>query len=99
MLVNICIVGAAGVIGLRHTEHCLENTDVNISCIIDPTPAGLIHANKHQLKLYSSVDAMLAARAAREVVVDGVILATPNSSHVPLAKQMLRAEIHVLLEK
>ncbi|GAA5860624.1 hypothetical protein JCM1840_000321 [Sporobolomyces johnsonii] len=99
MPTSICVVGGAGLIGKRHVAHCLDEPTVDLSCIVDPTPAGAAFASQHKLVLYKSVDEMLIARKARLVNVDGVILATPNVTHVPLGIQLLEAGITTLVEK
>ncbi|GAA6056165.1 hypothetical protein JCM3770_004239 [Rhodotorula araucariae] len=99
MVVSLCIVGAPGLIGRRHTQHALDEPRCALTCIVDPTPAGDSFAAEHGLTLYKSVDDMLAARQAGEVKVDGAILATPNATHVPLGKQMMEAGVHTLVEK
>ncbi|KAJ7439473.1 hypothetical protein FB451DRAFT_147181 [Mycena latifolia] len=92
---RICVVGASGLIGLRHTQHCLDEPLVTLVCIVDPAPAGQALAERHGVPYFASVDAMLA----RDVAVDGAILATPNATHVPLGEQLLRAGMHTLVEK
>ncbi|GAA5998199.1 Gfo/Idh/MocA family protein [Rhodotorula paludigena] len=99
MAVSICIVGAPGLIGKRHTQHALDEPRVDLTCIIDPTPTGEQFAADKGLTLYKSVDEMLEARRAGKVKVDGAILATPNATHVPLGLQMMQAGIHALVEK
>ncbi|KAK4702401.1 hypothetical protein P7C70_g3821, partial [Phenoliferia sp. Uapishka_3] len=86
--VSICILGAPGVIGIRHTEHCLASPDVELTCIVDPTPFGPPFAAKHGLLFFSCVEDMLKARKEGKVIVDAAILATPNSTHVPLGIQL-----------
>jgi predicted dehydrogenase len=117
----ICVIGAPGLIGVRHTQHCLDEPTVELTCVVDPTPAGPLLAEKikvspyrclycvcgaanglavlFQVPLYTSIDAMLAARAAGEVKVAGAILATPNATHVSLGIQLVEAGIHALVEK
>uniref|UniRef100_A0A0K3CHY2 BY PROTMAP: gi/472581415/gb/EMS19154.1/ quinate utilization oxidoreductase QutH [Rhodosporidium toruloides NP11] n=1 Tax=Rhodotorula toruloides TaxID=5286 RepID=A0A0K3CHY2_RHOTO len=99
MVVSLCIVGAPGLIGQRHTQHALDEPNVNLTCIVDPTPAGPPYAEKLGVKLYRSTEEMLAARAAGEVKVDAAILATPNATHVPLGIKLVQAGIHTLVEK
>ncbi|SCV69808.1 BQ2448_1202 [Microbotryum intermedium] len=97
--VSICVVGAAGLIGSRHTQHCLDEEQVELSCIVDPTPAWAELSTQHDLKLFTSVTDMLAARTRGHVKVDGAILATPNATHVPLAKELVAQGVHTLVEK
>mgnify|MGYP001581065313 FL=1 len=94
----ICILGAPGLIGRRHTEHCLLDPDVVLSCIVDPTPVGPDFAEEHGLRLFKSLEEMLQARTEGSVQVDGAILATPNATHVPLGIQLVEAGIHILVE-
>ncbi|KAJ7920826.1 oxidoreductase [Mycena leptocephala] len=96
---HICVVGASGLIGLRHTQHCLAEPLVTLSCIADPAPAGATLAETHGVPYFASVDEMLAGRAAGRVAVDGAILATPSATHVPLGSQLVRAGVHTLVEK
>jgi predicted dehydrogenase len=86
-------------IGLRHTQHCLAEPLVTLSCIVDPAPAGATLAETHGVPYFASVDEMLAGRAAGCVAVDGAILATPNATHVVLGSQLVRAGVHTLVEK
>ncbi|GAA5841569.1 hypothetical protein JCM9279_000690 [Rhodotorula babjevae] len=99
MVVSLCIVGAPGAIGRRHTQHALDEPRCSLTCIVDPTAAGPAFAAERNLKLYPSVEDMLKARAAGEVAVDGAILATPNATHVPLGVQLMQAGVHALVEK
>ncbi|KAJ7130397.1 hypothetical protein C8R44DRAFT_613664 [Mycena epipterygia] len=113
--VHICVVGAGvsnlhhsllelshesrQLIGLRHTQHCLDEPLVTLSGIIEPTSTGKVLAETHGVPYFASVDELLAARAAGRVAVDGAILATPNPTHVPLAIQLMHAGVDVLVEK
>ncbi|SGY13949.1 BQ5605_C010g06007 [Microbotryum silenes-dioicae] len=84
---------------LKHTQHCLDEEQVELSCIVDSTPAALDLSTKHGLKLFTSVTDMLAARAKGQVKVQGAILATPIATHVPLAKELVARGVHTLVEK
>lgn len=95
----ICVVGASGLIGVRHMQHCIDEPLVKLSCIVDPMPAGVELAKKHNVPHFNTVDDMLTAKEAGTVAVDGAILATPNHTHVPLGIQLVKAGIHALVEK
>ncbi|GAA5908684.1 Gfo/Idh/MocA family protein [Sporobolomyces salmoneus] len=99
MPVSICVVGGAGLIGRRHVQHCLDEESVELACIVDPTQSGVEFAKDKNVLLFRTLDELLIARAEGHVRVDGVILATPNSTHVPLATQLLKAGITTLVEK
>ncbi|KAF9068902.1 hypothetical protein BDP27DRAFT_1223524, partial [Rhodocollybia butyracea] len=86
-------------IGIRHTLHCLSSPLVNLTSIVDPAPAGAELAAKYNLVHFTDLDGMLAARGRSEILVSGVILATPNTTHVPLGIKLVNAGIHVLVEK
>lgn len=70
-----------------------------MTCIVDPTPAGADLAVRHNVVYYADLDEMLVAQAAGNVLVEGVILATPNATHVPLGIKVVKAGIHILIEK
>lgn len=78
--VPICVVGAPGLIGVRHTEHVIWEKEAILACIVDPTPAGPAFAAERGVPLFTSVKAMLEARAEGKIRVVGAILATPNAT-------------------
>ncbi|KAI5478336.1 quinate utilization oxidoreductase QutH [Pseudohyphozyma bogoriensis] len=97
--VPICILGAPGLIGVRHTAHVNNEPQATLTCIVDPTPTGPPFAEKHGVKLFKSLEEMLEAKNRGEVEVVGAILATPNATHVTLGIKCLEAGLHVLVEK
>ncbi|GAA5924848.1 transcription regulator GAL80 [Sporobolomyces koalae] len=99
MSVSICVIGGAGLIGRRHVAHCLEEPTVVLSSVVEPTEAGAAWAREQGIACYSGIAELLEAKRAGKVQVDGVILATPNASHVPLATLLLEAGIPTLVEK
>ncbi|GAA6000643.1 hypothetical protein JCM10207_004590 [Rhodosporidiobolus poonsookiae] len=99
MPISLCIVGAPGLIGKRWTQHALDEPLVDLTCIVDPTPYGEEFAKERGLRLYKSVNEMLAAVQEGSVRVNSALLATPNATHVPLGVQMMEAGIHALVEK
>ncbi|KAL8293569.1 hypothetical protein RQP46_000270 [Phenoliferia psychrophenolica] len=86
--VSLCILGAPGVIGQRHTSFCLANPDVLVSCIVDPTPSGPAFAKEHDLVLFVGIEEMLQARTEGKVKVDGALHPT-----IIKAKAMLEAGV------
>lgn len=79
--------------------HVLEEPLCNLACIVDPAPAGVELAEKHGCPLYAGVPEMLAAISSNHLKVDGAILATPTGTHVPLGLLLVKAGIHVIVEK
>jgi predicted dehydrogenase len=78
--VRICVVGAPGLIGARHTQHVVDEKESTLACIVDPTSAGPAFAKEYGVRCYTSVDALIEDRATGVIEVDGVILATPNAT-------------------
>ncbi|KAF5360003.1 hypothetical protein D9758_007616 [Tetrapyrgos nigripes] len=106
--INICVVGASGLIGLRHTQHCLSEPLVNLSCTVDITAPGTAAAGKLKDELveelsgvphFTTINEMFQARTEGNIQVDGAIIATPNATHVELGLKMVRNGIDVLVEK
>jgi predicted dehydrogenase len=91
--VRIAVVGA-GDIGRRHMAAISADPTCELAAIVEPAPTGPTVAREFAAPLLSSVDAMLS-----ELVPDGVVIATPNSTHVPLSERCLKARIPLLVEK
>jgi predicted dehydrogenase len=96
--VNIAVVGA-GLIGRRHIQHVREEPLTTLAAVVEPSPAGKELAASIGVPCYASVDDLLSSRQRGEIAVDGAIVGTPTHTHVPLAIQLMRARIHVLVEK
>lgn len=90
---RIAAVGA-GLIGRRHIELLATDTGCELGAIVDPATEAASLADAHQVPHYRSLDDLLAADR-----VDGVIVATPNSLHVPQAVTCIEAGTAVLVEK
>ncbi|KAL7271114.1 hypothetical protein RUND412_006155 [Rhizina undulata] len=97
--VYIAIIGAAGLIGIRHVSHVLSNPDTSLSSIVDPTPAGEALAKEKSIPHFPSVCSLLAARSTGHIRVDAAIIATPNHTHVPIGLELLAHDITILVEK
>jgi predicted dehydrogenase len=91
--VKLAVMGA-GLIGRRHIEHALAVPECVLSAIIDPSPAGRELAAKHHVPWFADFKSMHAA-----VLVDGVIIATPNQMHVDHGLEVINAGIAALVEK
>jgi predicted dehydrogenase len=90
---RIAVVGA-GAIGKVHIAAVRSSPDCTLSAIVDPSPSAVTVAMDIGVPLHSSIDALLSQDRP-----DGLILATPNSLHVPQALQCIAAGLPVLLEK
>ncbi|KAK5169486.1 uncharacterized protein LTR77_005462 [Saxophila tyrrhenica] len=90
---KIAIIGA-GVIGLRHAQSVVACEQANLLCLVDPVFVARQEAEAFNVPLFESVAAML-----QECKPDGAVVSTPNSTHVAVAKELLSAGVHVLVEK
>lgn len=93
MPVRLAVVGA-GPIGRRHLDAIAAEPACQAVAVIDPAPEGAQAAAAHGLPHYPDLEAMLDA-----VMPDGVIVATPNALHVPLALVCVERGIPTLVEK
>lgn len=90
---RIAVLGA-GLIGRRHVEHVVACSDAVLAAIADPTPAARELADKHGVRWFADIGALIEAGRP-----DGVIVATPNALHVEHALAAIAAGIPVLVEK
>ncbi|KAF1999582.1 hypothetical protein P154DRAFT_546148 [Amniculicola lignicola CBS 123094] len=92
--VKVAIVGT-GLIGPRHAEAVLKNSNAELVCIVDPNPAARAIAQTLQCPIYESVEAMLAS----PLEPNAALVCTPNHTHVSISKELLQGGLHVLCEK
>lgn len=88
---RIGVVGA-GIIGRTHVATIAKTPGMTLAGIVDPFADASLAAALGTT-LYADHAGLLDAG------IDGVIVATPNETHVPIATTYLRAGIPVLLEK
>lgn len=93
------VIGAAGLIGKRHTQHVLDEPETKLAGIVDPSAAGQAYANEIGVQNFPSLDALLEARRSNKIRVDAAIICTPNHTHVPVAIPLIQNGISVLVEK
>lgn len=92
-MVRIAIVGA-GLIGPRHAQSVLANASTELVALVDPASSGAQVAQDLQTAYYASIPSMLES-----IQPDAAIVCTPNHTHVAVARELLAAGIHVLVEK
>jgi predicted dehydrogenase len=56
-------------------------------------------ARQHDVPHFKDVDELLRAHKLGDLAVDGVILATPTQTHVPLAQSFVGSGLSILIEK
>lgn len=90
---GIAVIGAE-IIGRTHIGALKGVPRLRLAAVVDPTPAAADLAGQNAVPHFPSVGEMLAgARPA------GVIVASPNETHLPIACACLEAGIPILLEK
>ncbi|QDL94575.1 Gfo/Idh/MocA family oxidoreductase (plasmid) [Paroceanicella profunda] len=92
-MTDIAVVGA-GLIGRRHAEAVLAAPGVRLSALVDPAPEAAALAQRMGVPHLPDLEALLAGPRP-----DGVILATPNTHHVPGGLACIAAGLPVLVEK
>jgi predicted dehydrogenase len=90
---RIAIVGA-GMIGRRHMALIEASDECTVAAIVDPSPASRELALSRGVPHYESLDAMFTAQRP-----DGVIVASPNTLHVPNGLDCIRHGVPALIEK
>ena len=96
---RVGIVGT-GMMGCEHLRNLLAIDDVEISAISDPNPEPLSWARKtlegsrHRPREFSDHRAL-----AESGLVDAVVVASPNFTHKSVLDDLLRTDLHVLVEK
>ena len=91
--VRVAVIGT-GVIGRTHIDTLTKVSGMALTAVADPAPAAKDLAESLQVRHFTTVDDLLAARVA-----DAVVIASPNDTHVPIADQVLAAGLPILLEK
>lgn len=92
--VRIAIIGA-GLIGPRHAQAIVKCEDAELVALVDPADSGGQVAAGLNVAHYRSVAELLKSPQSP----DAAIICTPNSTHVPLSKELSAAGVHILVEK
>ncbi|WP_299685162.1 Gfo/Idh/MocA family oxidoreductase [uncultured Tateyamaria sp.] len=80
-------LAGAGLVGRRHLDAMARVRGMALSAVLDP-----VMADDDPLPRVQSLADLIAQS-------DGIILATPNHTHRPMAEEVLRAGLPVLVEK
>ena len=91
--VRIGIIGL-GTIGKAHWKVIRESSETTLVAVADPTPSALDFARAESIPAYADYHEML-----EKETLDGVVVAVPNSEHVPVALACIERGISVLVEK
>ncbi|POR34974.1 hypothetical protein TPAR_04856 [Tolypocladium paradoxum] len=91
---KLAVIGA-GLIGPRHARTVAESNGADLIAIVDPMSAGQRLAEELGVAYYKSTAELLQSPDKP----DAAIICTPNHTHVPVAKELSTAGVHVLVEK
>ncbi|WP_439359001.1 Gfo/Idh/MocA family protein [Bradyrhizobium sp. DASA03007] len=91
--IRIAVAGA-GLIGRRHIELIEASPDCVLAGIADPSPAAGDFARAHNTPWYADHRALLEQEKP-----DGLIIASPNTLHLPMALDCAAAGVPALIEK
>ena len=97
--ITTAVVGFSGRVGVRHTQHVLDNGNTDLEALVDPGPAAADVAAKMSpsIPFYGSVADMLATSGDEKP--QAAIVCVPNNLHVLVAKTLVAAGIDILVEK
>lgn len=87
-------VAGAGPIGRRHIELIQASGDCVLAGIADPSPAAKDYAQALNVPCYPDHRALLAQQKP-----DGLVIASPNTLHLPMALDCAEAGVPALIEK
>ena len=90
---RLAVVGA-GQMGRRHAELIAANGSSSLVGISDVDPSRRSVADELQAPFYGDVEALLERERP-----DGVVVATPNGDHAPVAELCVRHSANLLIEK
>jgi len=91
--IRIAVAGA-GLIGRRHIELIEASPDCVLAGTADPSPAAGDFARAHNTPWYADHRALLEQEKP-----DGLIIASPNTLHLPMALDCAAAGVPALIEK
>jgi len=95
-MVRYGVIGV-GAMGREHIENLKHIEGTSVTAIADPFPDSLARAKSlidGEVKTYSDYRDLLNSN-----LVDAVIIATPNYTHVDVLKDALATSLHVFIEK
>lgn len=92
--VKIAVIGA-GLIGPRHAQTISDNSSAILTAIVDPTSSGSDLAQRHYVPHFTDLSSLLTS----EHKPDAAVICTPNHTHVPIGLELVRAGVHILVEK
>jgi predicted dehydrogenase len=87
-------LAGAGLIGRTHAELIARSSQCVLAGVADPSPDAQTVASKFNAPWHASIESLLDAERP-----DGVIIASPNNLHVPMAIACIDRAVPALIEK
>jgi len=92
--VSVAVIGA-GLIGERHARLIDRGGRANLAAVVDPADSARSLADTFGAPVFATVDDLLKS----ETSIDGVVIATPNTTHRDIGEIFINAGIPCLIEK
>jgi len=94
--IKIGLIGLGSITEKVHIKNLKKIKDVSIKAVVDTNvDRAKAFAKEHDIQ-YFYTDAY---ECLHEIPLDGVIICTPNSTHMPIAKAAAEKNVHVFIEK
>lgn len=93
-MLRIAIVGAGWWTSRHHLPTLLRDPRVSVVAVVDPDPQRRAALGLAAVQGFDTVEEMLAVAG-----VEAAVVGTPNATHAVVAEPLLRAGVHVLVEK
>ena len=90
---KLAVIGA-GAMGRDHIRYIQDNPDAKLVAIADPMPESEELAKSIDVEWYADYNDMFD-----HVALDGVVIASPNGLHLPMARAALEHGVPPLVEK
>jgi predicted dehydrogenase len=91
--VSVALVGG-GAIGRMHADVIVQSDCATLAAIVDPAPQAVELAERHGVPSFTDPVAMIDATAP-----EAAIIATPNATHLPIARLFVERGIPAIVEK
>ncbi|KAK5079370.1 hypothetical protein LTR64_002207 [Lithohypha guttulata] len=92
--ISIAVIGL-GLIGRRHAQTILEEPGARLIAVVDPVAVPKIFLSHFKVPCYPNISDLIAGPDKPQCAV----ICTPNDTHVPVGLELIKAGIHILVEK
>ncbi|KAK5102674.1 hypothetical protein LTS08_003474 [Lithohypha guttulata] len=92
--ISIAVIGL-GLIGRRHAQTILEEPGARLVAVVEPVAVPEIVLSHFKVPYYPTISDLLAGPDIPKCA----IVCTPNDTHVPISLELIKAGIHILVEK